>query len=316
MASLKIVLTDAAGADLVDHIVVDLFPLHSSQSQQATGDISGTMQIQSIDITSGPFFRVMVTPANHRIVQSFVSFSGEETAIFAAPVPVDPAKVNNICGPLFDKLAPKAQGMLAQAMVASFNDGAGVFLQGSQLYSALDRFPLLKACFLNMVAKSAATNLPDGHSVLDHFGGLVRIEQDRLFLKIDPALVEETSHSNAFHAVSAALHDPLPGYKLISSFKTFDRYGNLQLTFQRLGDTGADYAVDVDIDDAQGIEHIFQVVRNSVNGPTNPYDIHDILLQQKPPVDPGYAFVFAGRAGGIADESAPECRSRHLLLTE
>ena len=81
--------------------------------------------------------------------------------------------------------------------------------------------------------------------------------------------------------------------------KTFDRYGNLQLTFQRRGVTGNDYAVDVDIDDAQGIEHLFQVLRNSVNGPTNPYDIHDILLRQTPPVIAGYDFAFASIAASV-----------------
>jgi hypothetical protein len=35
------------------------------------------------------------------------------------------------------------------------------------------------------------------------------------------------------------------------------------------------------------------VLRNAVEGPTNPYNIHDILLQQTPRVDPGYGFVFA-----------------------
>jgi hypothetical protein len=74
----------------------------------------------------------------------------------------------------------------------------------------------------------------------------------------------------------------MPGYHTVSSYKTFDRYGNLQLTLQRKGDTGTDYAADVDIDDAQGVEHIFKVLRNSIEGPTNPYDIRDILLQQSP----------------------------------
>jgi hypothetical protein len=85
----------------------------------------------------------------------------------------------------------------------------------------------------------------------------------------------------------------MPGYHTVSSYKTFDRYGNLQLTLQRKGDTGTDYAADVDIDDAQGVEHIFQVLRNGIEGPTNPYDIRDILLQQSPRVDPEYDYTFA-----------------------
>ncbi len=35
---------------------------------------------------------------------------------------------------------------------------------------------------------------------------------------------------------------------------------------------------DVDIDAAQGIEHVFEVLGDSVKGPTDPYDIHEILL--------------------------------------
>ena len=300
MASLKLVLTDAAGDDLVDHLSIDLFALQSSTHLQVNSDIKGSLQINNIDISTGPFYRVMISPSNHREMQGFVSLSESRVTKFAAAVPVDPSQVQGIAAPDFTKLSTPAATILNQSQVPLFGDGSGGFLQGQQLYSALDRFPLLKACFLNITAKSAATRLPDNQRVLDSMLGMVRIEQDRLFVKVTPALVEETSHSNAFHPVNAALHDPLPGYKIISSFKTFDRYGNLQLTFQRQGDTGVDYVADVDIDDAQGVEHIFQVVRNSVNGPTNPYDIHDILLQQKPPVDPGYAFNFAAMAVSVA----------------
>jgi hypothetical protein len=36
---------------------------------------------------------------------------------------------------------------------------------------------------------------------------------------------------------------------------------------------------DIDIDEAGGLEHVFQVVRNKVSGkPTRPYNIHEILL--------------------------------------
>jgi hypothetical protein len=300
MASLKLVLTDAAGDGLVDHLTVDLFALQGSARFQVNSNVNGSLLISGIDVSTGPVYRVSISPANHRVIQAFVSLSEGTITTFAAAVPVDPGQVQSITGPDFAKLDVQAAAILNQAQVPLFNDGSGGLLQGAPLYTALDRFPLLKACFLNITAKSAATLLPDGTPVLDQMLGAVRIEQDRLFIKVTPGLVEETSKSNAFHAVNSALHDPLPGYKIVSSFKTFDRYGNLQLTFQRQGDTGVDYAVDVDIDDAQGIEHIFQVLRNSVNGPTNPYDIHDILLQQNPRVDPGYTFNFAAKAASAA----------------
>ena len=295
-ASLRLILTDAAGQALNDHVVVDLFSLNGSQRYQVTERMSGELVINGIGVSSGPLYRVMVSPANHSVVQFFVNLVDGRTTNFSAAVPVDARKVVSISAPDFTSLPGPAQNVLKLAESPRFNDGAGGFLRGPDLYSVLTQYPLLKACFLNIVAKSGATGLPDGSSCLDHFQGVVRLEQDRFFATTSAALVEETGHSNAFHAVSAALHDPMPGYHTVSSFKTFDRYGNLQLTFQRRGDTGDDYAVDVDIDDAQGFEHIFQVLRNAVEGPTNPYNIHDVLLQQTPRVDPKYGFVFAAVA--------------------
>jgi hypothetical protein len=292
-ASLKLILTDAAGTDLNDHVIVDLFAMQGSQHFQAAADVGREMTIDGIDVSTGAFYRVMVTPANHRIIQFFASLTdGEVTQSFAA-VPVDPTKVVSISAPAFSQLSAGAQSILTQAQSPRFNDGAGGYLRGAELYSALNPYSLLKACFLNIVAKSAVTLLQGGDSCLQYYQGVFRFEQDRIFVGTTAGLVEEAAHANSLHSVSAALHDPMPGYHIVSSYKTFDRYGNLQLTFQRRGDTGTDYAADVDIDDAQGIEHIFQVLRNSIQGPTNPYDIHDILLQQKPPVDPTYDFKFA-----------------------
>lgn len=295
-ASLRLVLTDAAGQDLNDHVVVDLFSLSSSQRYQVAEGMAEELVINGIDVSAGPSYRAMVSPANHSVMQFFVSLVDGGITSFTAPVPVDAQKVVSISAPDFAALPGPAQNVLKLAESPRFNDGAGGFLQGPDLYSALTQYPLLKACFLNIVAKAGATGLANSRSCLDHFQGVVRLEQDRFFVQTSADLVEETGRSNAFHSVSAALHDPMPGYHIVSSFKTFDRYGNLQLTFQRRGDAGDDYATDVDIDDAQGFEHIFQVLRNEVEGPTNPYNIHDILLQQTPRIDPTYGFVFAAAA--------------------
>jgi hypothetical protein len=51
-----------------------------------------------------------------------------------------------------------------------------------------------------------------------------------------------------------------------------------------------DCVADIDIDDAAGIEHVFQVLKNKLSGnPTHPYNIHEILagFQHN---DPGYSF--------------------------
>ena len=296
MAGIKLNLTDAAGNDLNDNVTIDLFSLQTSRQYQATKRVARTVVVNGIDAGDAPTYRVMVTPANHRIVQFFVMLKESKVVEHTEKVPVDPAKVLSIKAPSFDALPPKARDILDAAQVPEFPNGPGTFLQGASLYGALDRLPLLQACFLNIVAKSASILLQDGRTCLDHYIGLMHFNRDRLFIPTTAALVEETAQSNAFHAVSPALHVPLPGYHTVSSYKTFDHYGNLQLTFQRRGESGGDYVADVDIDDAQGIEHAFQVIRNTVTGPTNPYDIHDILLQQNPPVRAGYDFIFAPAA--------------------
>jgi len=45
------------------------------------------------------------------------------------------------------------------------------------------------------------------------------------------------------------------------------------------------------IDDAGGLEHVFQVLRNKLSGrPTHPYSIHEILVKFQQ-LDPGYTFT-------------------------
>ena len=53
---------------------------------------------------------------------------------------------------------------------------------------------------------------------------------------------------------------------------------------------GNDCVADIDIDDANGLEHVFQVLRNRLSGnPTHPYNIHEILVGYQH-LDPGYTF--------------------------
>jgi hypothetical protein len=62
----------------------------------------------------------------------------------------------------------------------------------------------------------------------------------------------------------------------------------LQLTFFVKGD---EWVADIDIDDAGGLEHVFQVLRNKLSGrPTHPYNIHEILVKFQQ-LDPGYRLM-------------------------
>ena len=58
------------------------------------------------------------------------------------------------------------------------------------------------------------------------------------------------------------------------------------------GEIGADqWLADIDIDDANGIAHMFQVLRNAITGrPTHPFDVHELLVSYQK-LDPGYALI-------------------------
>jgi hypothetical protein len=90
-----------------------------------------------------------------------------------------------------------------------------------------------------------------------------------------------------FHEADDSLHHPPVGFERAGSFKTDDRYGNLQVSFFAKNDQ---WRADIDIDDASGLGHVFQVMRNFLTGrPTHPFDIHQILLLHQR-LDPGYGF--------------------------
>lgn len=160
MASLKLVLTDAAGDDLVDHLTVDLYAHQGPGHFQVNTAINGSLQINGLDVSAGPLYRLLISPSNHRVMQAFVSLTEARVTKFAAAVPVDPDQVRGITAPEFAKLSTPAAGILQQAGIPFFNDATGGFLQGAPLYAALDRLPLLKACFLNITAKAAPRACP------------------------------------------------------------------------------------------------------------------------------------------------------------
>jgi len=48
--------------------------------------------------------------------------------------------------------------------------------------------------------------------------------------------------------------------------------------------------MDMDIDDAGGFDHVFQVIGNVFSGGTHPYNIHQILIASQE-LDPLYQLV-------------------------
>ena len=290
--TIKFKFTDVLGAPLDDDtVVVDVLSLDNSTHFRAVVPLGGQtdVSIKLQDCSSG-IYRFQLAPTNYRFLQFFLRLNEGGITTRDAPVvfPVDPSRVSDISAPSFAALDVQLRNFLDSTHLKV--DAST--LSGSDLYGALPA--IQKAALLNLFTKSSHTILGDDTSCFDHIQGMVELDQDRLFAKSDAALLEETMQSRDFHSVDFSLHKEIPGYQLFSSFKTRDAHGNLQLTFSRRGESGADYLVDMDIDEAQGIEHAFEVIRNAVSGKTNPYNVREILAAIQS-LKPLYGFVFAAR---------------------
>ena len=203
---------------------------------------------------------------------------------------VDPKKVRDVAAPAFADLPATFRRALERAVMVemSAEDRDLVGLSGAALYDAMG--PMRKASLLNLVAKGL-------HGSADRIASFVRapaiLRQDRCFAEVHPALHAKLCRSDAFKSAPGALHKPPQGFELMDSFKSRDAHANLQVTFMR--QIGADVMwADVDIDEASGFEHGFEVIRNAVvDRRTNPYLVRELLLlSAEEPIDPGYDFVF------------------------
>ncbi len=288
--------TDVLGAPLNDDsVVVDALSLDNSVHFRALVPLNGQTEVAiNLQGAASGVYRFQMAPTNYRFLQFFFRLNEGETSVRDKPVvfPVDPARVSGISAPAFAALDESLRNFLA---ATKLKIGASKPASGAALYASLP--DIRKAALLNLFSKASRTRLPDGANCFD-LGPMVELDQDRLFAKTGASLLEETMQAPGFRPVSFALHKEIPPYRLLASFKTRDTHGNLQLTFSRNGQTGADYLVDMDIDEGQGIEHIFEVIRNSISGLTNPYDIREILAASQN-IEPLYSFIFASH--GIAE---------------
>lgn len=208
---------------------------------------------------------------------------------------VKPDHVRDIGAPAFDELPTRVRSILDTAdMVEDRPEDRDLLrLRGTALYRALG--PLRKACFLNLVTKAAS--LESTGDFLDNVQSLLVSRQDRFFATVSPGLVQRLTRSPLFKSADNTLHDPLPGYSLATapSLKSRDAHANVQVTFMKHDVTGT-MAADIDIDEASGIEHGFEVFRNAVfRQRTNPYLIREfmaIAAREQPSLRPSYSFLF------------------------
>ena len=250
-------------------------------------DLSAKVLIRDLNVFPNGRYRLEVDTLSYHTVSRFIDIPPDGKGEVVITLPINPKKVVKVNFPAFGdaKITAAAWQLLDQ----SANVLGLVGNKGAALYGALD--DIRKAGFLNLVAKANRTRFttePLNPTVLSMIDELVELRGDRFFARTTAALRSLTInsvHNDLFHEASEVLHSPPAGFSPARSFKTLDHFGNLQLSF--FSNAANEFRLDMDIDDAQGFDHIFQVVGNLFGGPTHPYNIHEILIASQE-LDPGY----------------------------
>lgn len=298
---LEIRLTDMAGG-MVSGITLDLQPV---SGEPGTGGEPRTVNVgtvQDLTVTGipcrdgiGTVYKVIAFAPHFRPYGYFQLIKPRKNrASDDVEFWVKPGDVKKIGAPPFGDLPAQARSILSTAsMIAVEKEDRDLLgLSGAPLYAALG--PLRQACFLNLMAKANDDTTAAG--CLAFFEGLFISRQDRFFAAVDSTLPKRLTNSPCFISAPSTLHLPPPGYVMTGeSFKSRDAHANLQVTFMRHTTTNQ-LAADIDIDEASGVEHGLEVIRNAAfKKRTNPYLIHEFLLEADPihrSLDPGYTFVF------------------------
>ena len=282
-ATIAFACVDAYGQPLADRMDVVVRSVPRNRALLERKDVDARKPVTVGGLEPSEVCAVQVFPVRHRPVGRFLKPAPGTVQIAC---PVDPGRVARMVAPDFGALPARAQHLLESTRL----EHAPLNVGGQALYDALDAIP--RAGLLNLLAKMAATALLDGSTVLDHVQSFYRLRGDRVFANVGKGLrdlVKTAVDARRFHLVDGALHQPPDRFRVVDSYKTIpDRYGNLQVTFFASVATPLTFKADIDVDDAQGIGHVFQVLGHWLTGqPTHPYDIHQILVAYQG-IDPGY----------------------------
>lgn len=300
--SLTFRITDLRQRPVAGRLRITLDPHESAQGGarvRATFDLAGHEIFTVSDIPChaglGTLYTVRVLATGYKPYAFFQRIDATERNLPSEAhvrLMVNPRKVAAIVPPRYAELpAAFRRGLEQAAMVALASEDADlVGRQGAELYEALG--PLRQACLLNLVAKAT-------HPSTERLARFVRaptvLRQDRCFAEVEPELHTLVCRSPRFVSAPSLLHAPPPGFVRLDSFKSRDPHANIQVTFMRKA-AADDLWADIDIDEADGLRHGFEVVRNAVvNGRTNPYLVRELLLKAEfdTPIDPKYDFVMA-----------------------
>jgi len=282
---LQLELRNVSGKFLGEKVDIILRHQVLNEVKKASVNVTGKVEILGLRGFPEGRYRIDIDPPSYQYISQFLNMKASGTTSASFVFPIDPEKVKSVNFPAFTKLVDDLKTVLNNSDQVDSFPGK----KGQELYDSLD--DIRRAGLLNIAVKSGNTPLTNSRTVLSYITKLREIRGDRFFCAVPKDLRQEIKNSVAeglFDPAPDILHNPPPGFERAGSFKTPDKYGNLQVTFFT---NGEDYVADLDIDDADGLEHIFQVLRNKLSGkPTHPYNIHEILIVHQK-LDPGYSFV-------------------------
>ena len=301
MGAILVRLGNANRLPLDDRVDVHVVSTTTNATVSVARDIPGNAPVKFERLIERQTYLVKVFPRRHRPIAQFVTAgSDEQPTTLQMYAPLHPDHVRAATFPEYSAVHEDLRRVLDSSRIDDATGGA--------LYGALGQTQ--KAGLFNLFAKMTALVLeadlqasgaadadlqvgragveadlqagPLRRHVWSFVDKVFGVRGDRIFVDVQPALhdcVRAAAEAEQFRGVSGSLHDPPPGFDHAGSFKSGERYGNLQLTFFSSRQTPHAFKVDADIDDAAGLGHTFQVVRNFVtHGTTHPYDIHQILV--------------------------------------
>jgi hypothetical protein len=278
MGAILVRVGNACRQPLDDRIDVHVVASRTDRTVAVASDADGRSALKFEGLIEGQPYIVKVFPMRHRPVARF-AIAGPESAPPAVELhcPLHPERVRAATFPSYETLPSELTRVLECSRVEGFDT------PGPPLYAALT--DTQRAGLFNLFTKMNAFGFDDQRNVWSFVDRVFRIRADRIFVDVQPALrdlVKGAVASERFREVSGSLHTPPPGFGQAGSFKTADEYGNLQLTFFSSLSPPLAFKVDADIDDAAGLGHVFQVMRNWLtHGTTHPYDIHQILVYRQ-----------------------------------
>jgi hypothetical protein len=274
MGAIVVRVGNALRQPLDDQMDVSVVSSRTDSIMAVASNVAGQAPVRFEKLAEGQPYIIKVFPMRHRPVAQF-SFAGPEDdpRLVQLYCPLHPERVRAATFPEYGTIAPELQRVLDCSRVE------GVDGQGEALYAGLS--PLQKAGLFNLFAKMSSVGFDAQRTIWTFVDDVFRVRADRVFADVQPALrdlVKGAVATERFRKVPSKLHTPPLGFDHAGSFKTHEQYGNLQLTFFASVAPPLTFKVDADIDDAAGLGHAFQVIRNFVTkGTTHPYDIHEIL---------------------------------------